>query len=56
MACNVHGVMKDTHDFDSFSVAITANAENNDVAPLSPAAGNMQREEAARQVDGRFCP
>lgn len=47
--------MKDTNDFDSFSVAVALDAEDNKVPPLAPATGNMQREEALKQVDDRLC-
>ena len=52
MPGDIHGVMKDTKDFNMLSVAAAANAKDNDVSPLTSAAGNMQHEEAVRQIDG----
>jgi hypothetical protein len=54
MSGDVHGVMKDTNDFDSFSVAVAVNAENNEMPPVTPATGNMKCKEALRQIDGRL--
>jgi len=47
--------MKDTKNFNMFSVAAVANTKDNDVSPLTSAAGNMQDKEALRQIDGWLC-
>jgi hypothetical protein len=52
MPGDIHGVMKDAKDFDMLSVAAAANAKDNDVSPLTSAAGNMQHKEAVGQNDG----
>jgi hypothetical protein len=44
--------MKDTKDFNMFSVAVAPNAKDNDVSPLTSAAGNMQHIKTLRQIDG----
>jgi hypothetical protein len=48
--------MKDRNDFDSFSVAVSLDAKDNNMPPLASATGNMQREETLRHIDDRLRP